>query len=137
MAVVLQDLQYLDDTIQIQMVDPFIELTLSIGNWHIDIPKGTDFNEPQYTPNYFRSSDLLSVVMKDFKKFVVEPVQYRTQRMQDCRRWDRIDLGFLGPLARTMGINIRLGSRTPNELTGTDEEHRVRDLMRPIRAGLC
>ena len=46
MAVVLQDLQYLDDTIQIQMVDPFIELTLSIGNWHIDIPKGTDFNEP-------------------------------------------------------------------------------------------
>ena len=27
MAVVLQDPQYLDDTIQIQMIDPFIELT--------------------------------------------------------------------------------------------------------------
>ena len=46
MAVVLQDLQYLDDTIQIQMIDPFIELTMYIGNWHIDIPEGTDFNDP-------------------------------------------------------------------------------------------
>ena len=126
MAVVLQDPHYLDDTIQIQIIDPFTELTLYIGNWHIDIPEGTDFNEPQYTPNYFRLSDLLSAVMKDFKNFVVEPVQYQTQRMQDFRKWDKIDLGFLGPLARTMGMNIRLGSRTPNELTGTDEEHRVR-----------
>src|SRR4051795_9815001 len=79
-----------------------------IGNWHIDIPDGTDFNDPQYTPNYFRSSDLLSALMKDFQKFVVEPVQYQTQRMQDFRRWDRIDSGFLGPLARTMKMNIRL-----------------------------
>ena len=110
MAVVLQDPQYLDDMIQIQVIEPFTELTLYIGDWHIDIPKGTDFTEPQYTPNYFRSSDLLSVVMKDFKKFVVEPVQYRTQRMQDCRRWDRNDSGFLGPLVRTMGMKFRLGS---------------------------
>jgi hypothetical protein len=41
-------------------------------------------------------------------KLVVEPVQYQTERMRDFRRWDRIKSGFLGPLARTMGINIRL-----------------------------
>jgi hypothetical protein len=46
--------------------------------------------------------------MKNFKKFVIEPIQYQTERMRDFRRWDRIESGFLGPLARTMGINIRL-----------------------------
>jgi hypothetical protein len=108
MALVLQDPQYLDDTIQVQIIEPFTELTLYINNWHIDVPEGTDFNDQSYTPNYFRSSDLLSAVMKDFKKFVVEPVQYQTGRMQDFRRWDKIESGFLPPLARTMGMNIRL-----------------------------
>jgi hypothetical protein len=114
MAVVLQDPQYRSDTIQIQIIEPFTELALYIGNWHIDIPEGTNFNDQPYTPNYFRSSDLLSSVMKDFNKFVVEPVQYQTERMRDFRRWDRVESGFFGPMARTVGMNIRL-DRMDNE----------------------
>jgi hypothetical protein len=107
-AIVLQDPQYRNDTIQIQIIEPFFDLVLYLGNWHIDVPEGTNFNDPQYTPNYFRASDILSATMKDFKKFVVEPVQYQTERMRDFRRWDRVDSEFLSPLARTMGMNIRL-----------------------------
>jgi hypothetical protein len=92
----------------VQVIEPFTKAHLKASEWLIEVPEGTDYNDQQYTPNYFRSSDLLSAVMKDFKKFVVEPVQYRTDRTQDLRRWDKIEPAFLGPLAKTMGANVRL-----------------------------
>src|SRR3954453_15190772 len=108
MALILQDPQYRYDTIMVPIIEPSYDLTLVIGNWHIDIPEGTNFNDQQYTPSYFRSSDILAATMKDFKKFVVGPIQYQTERMRDFRHWDKMKSGFLGPMARTVGMNLRL-----------------------------
>jgi hypothetical protein len=107
-AVFLEDPQFKSDTVRVNITVPFETDFLEPAKWRFDSPEGTDFNQDVNTPNYFRESDILSTLMKDMRKFVVQDSQYLTSRTSDLRKWDRIDPDFLGPLGQTMGMSIRM-----------------------------
>jgi hypothetical protein len=105
-AVVLEEPQYLSQTVQVRIISEFAEISMPPNGWLLLVPEGTNFNDEIYTPGYFRSSNLLSAYMEDFKKLVVQDSQYITERASDFRKWDKIDREFLNPLALTMGLDI-------------------------------
>jgi hypothetical protein len=76
--------------------------------WSLYIPLGTDFNRSVTTPNYFRTSQLLTAYFKDIQKYLVSESQYLTHRAGDLRKWNKIPEDFLDQLLATLGCYLRL-----------------------------
>ena len=108
LAYINEDPQHHVKTVPITLVTPFSVWRMYPGQWHLYIPLGTDFNAPVNSPNYFRSSDLISVYMRDVQKYVVSESQYLTNRAGDLRKWNRIPSEFLDQLLATIGCYLRL-----------------------------
>lgn len=108
LAIINEDPQYHVRTVGVNIISPFSTWTMYSGQWHLYIPLGTDFNRSVTTPNYFRSSDLLTAVMSDARKFVVAESQYLTTRAGDLRKWNKIPAAFLDQLLATLGSYLRL-----------------------------
>jgi hypothetical protein len=108
LAYISEDPQHHVKTVPITLVTPFNVWRMYPGQWHLYIPLGTDFNAPVNSPNYFRSSDLISAYMSDVQKYVVSESQYLTNRAGDLRKWNRIPSEFLDQLLATLGCYLRL-----------------------------
>jgi hypothetical protein len=108
LAIITEDPQYHVRTVGVDVVSPFALWKMLSGEWFLYIPLGTDFNRSVDTPNYFRTSDLLTAYLNDMRKFVVSESQYLTHRAGDLRKWNKIPADFLGPLLATLGSFLRL-----------------------------
>jgi hypothetical protein len=108
LAIITEDPQYHVRTVGVDIVSPFALWKMLPDQWNLYIPLGTDFNRSVCSPNYFRSSDLLTAYFNDIQKYVTSESQYLTHRAADLRKWNKIPADFIPQLLLTLGCYLRL-----------------------------
>jgi len=103
-ALITKEPQHQSPIVDIQIIQPFGNLSYTSGQWTLGVPRGRHVNT--YIPSYVGRTLIIPEYLDSLQDTFIDEIQDSITRLRNIRRWDKMDSDYLDLFLQTMGMVI-------------------------------